>query len=361
MTRAYFYNVHDFLRLRSERRLPELGYFLSEPFGAPDIDVMIRSNPHAHRLPGSVLYDEIAGRYGFSLVINRAEDRTEVFASPLIGGSPHVLYTNVVEPLIRWALVRKGYALMHGACLAFGTRALFITARTDTGKTTTVLQTLHRDPDACRFLSDDMTIFRRDGTVFSYPKPLTISQHTLHAVGGAPLSASEKGFLQLQSRLHSREGRQAGMWLSHNKMPAATLSAIVQWLIPPPKFMVDRLVPGTRYADSAQLTQLVLIERGPTLERPLSEAQKVDILTENAEDAYGFPPYPKLAAALSAWNGVNLHGAEREIVAAAVCRVAAVQLRSPNYGWYERLPGLADEGASVQPAPTFAAAGVPSS
>lgn len=356
MTRSYFYNVHDILHLRSERRLPELGYFLSEPLGVTDIDVMIRSNPHTHRLPGSVSYAEVAGRYGFSITVDRTEEKTEVFASPLIGRSPHVLYTNVVEPLIRWALVRKGYALMHGACLAFGARALFITARTDTGKTTTVLQTLRRDPAACRFLSDDMTIFRRDGTVFSYPKPLTISQHTLHAVGGAPLSRSEKLFLQLQSRLHSREGRQAGMWLSHNKMPAATLSAIVQWLIPPPKFMVDRLVPGTRYADSAQLTQLVLIERGPTLERPRSEAQKVNILTENAEDAYGFPPYPKLAAELSAWNGVDLHVAEREIVAATVHHIPAVHLRSPNYNWYERLPGLADERALT---PQFASVTAP--
>lgn len=234
--RHYFYNVHNLLRIRSEQQLPELGYFsTTAQDAAPDLDIRIANDPRTAHRAESISYDEVPGRYGFSIVINRAEDVTEVVAAPLLRRSPHVLYTNVVEPLVRWALVRKGYALMHGACLEFGGRALFITARTDTGKTTTILQTLRRDPNACRFLSDDMTIFRRDGTVFSYPKPLTISQHTLHAVGGAPLDIGEKLFLRVQSRLHSRSGRGAGMWLSQHQMPAATLSSLVQWLIPPPK------------------------------------------------------------------------------------------------------------------------------
>jgi len=28
--------------------------------------------------------------------------------------SPHVLYTNVIEPLLRWTFVKRGYALVHG-------------------------------------------------------------------------------------------------------------------------------------------------------------------------------------------------------------------------------------------------------
>ena len=98
----------------------------------------------------------------------------------LVGRSPHVLYTNVVEPILRWRIVEQGYALIHGACLVDGEDAYLITARTDTGKTTTVLKLL----DSCpyEFISDDLTLVAPDGTVLPYPKPLTISNHTLHAV-----------------------------------------------------------------------------------------------------------------------------------------------------------------------------------
>ncbi len=337
----FFYNVHGLLLIRSAQRLPELTYFRTQNLpAAPDLDVRIEADPSAHKTEGSVSYDEVLGKFGFSIVINRTESVTDVIASPLIKRSPHVLYTNVVEPLLRWTLVRKGYALMHGACLAFADEALFITAQTDTGKTTTILHTLRRNLDGCRFLSDDMTIFTPDGTVLGFPKPLTVSQHTLQAVGGADLTRLERLFLQVQSRLHSREGRRAGMWLSKIRLPAATLSAVVQWLIPPPKFMVGRLVPGAKLSDRSRLSQIVLIERGPQAERELSETEKVGILIANAEDAYGFPPYPVIAQQLSHWRGQDLHEQEQKIVLRVVRDVPGVLLRRDDYSWYKELPGL---------------------
>jgi dolichol-phosphate mannosyltransferase len=336
-----YYNIHDLLHIRSQRRLPELGYFQSHTALNPiDIDVHIVNNPRQHRLATSVCYQEMLGKFGFSIVINRHETITKVFASSLIGLSPHVLYTNVVEPLIRWSLVRKGYAMMHGACISFKGQALFITAQTDTGKTTTILHTLRNNLEQCEFLSDDMTIFSDGGQVMSYPKPLTISQHTVQAVGGAPLSFTEKAFLKIQSRLHSKEGRKVGMWLSDNKTPAATLNAIVQMMIPPPKFMVDKLVPGTRYLGRSRLSQIVLIERGPTSEAALDQSLMVDMLLANADDAYGFPPYPKLAKQLSSWQGQDLHEVEKAIVTNAIQGLPGIHLKSSSYDWYQRLPQL---------------------
>jgi dolichol-phosphate mannosyltransferase len=340
-TQTYYYNIHDIIKVRSMQRLPELGYFkTTTSFDNPDIDVMLTGNPSDQKTAESIHYREILGKVGFEIVINRSETLTQVYASKLIGMSPHVLYTNVVEPLMRWALVRKGYALMHGACISFDGQALFITAQTDTGKTTTILFTVQNNLKTAKFLSDDMTIFRRDGQVFNYPKPLTISEHTLRAVGGAPLSKGERAFLQIQSRLHSRQGRMFGMLLSHNKFPAATLNAIVQGIIPPPKFMVDKLVPGTQYQDTATLAHIVLIERGENYEAKIDNLEKVNILLANAEDAYGFPPYPILAEQISKWDGVDLHSAEREIVAATIENIPGTYMRDANYGWYKRLPQL---------------------
>ena len=72
------------------------------------------------------------------------------------------------------------------------------------GAPTTTLKLLDHYPYS--FLSDDLTIVCPDGRVLAYPKPLTISRHTVHAVQTPLLSWSERVKLIPQSRLHSRTG-----------------------------------------------------------------------------------------------------------------------------------------------------------
>lgn len=344
----HYYNVHDIVRVRSAKRLPELGYFkVDGPLNDVDIDVTVDSDLAAYRRDGSICYDEVLGPFGFSIVINHREDSTHVAASPLVGMSPHVLYTNVVEPLLRWTFVRKGYALMHGATLAFDNQAMFITARTDTGKTTTILHTLRSNTEASGFLSDDMTIIGPDGMARSFPKPLTISKHTLQAIGGAPLSRWQYAALQIQSRIHSREGRAFAMIISKFRLPAATINTIVQMIIPPPKYMVDKLVPGAQYVPSAPLKQVVVIERGKDYEAPLPDSEKFATLFANAEDAYGFPPYPQLRHLLASWNGQDLHSVEQATVSAAVNNLPATLMGSSCFDWYKRLPKVIGENAEA--------------
>ncbi|HQY89968.1 glycosyltransferase family 2 protein [Caldilinea sp.] len=352
-TKTYYYNIHDIIRVRSMQKLPELGYFRTEgPLDDIDIDVVIDGDLEAHRTPNSINYTEALGWLGFSIVINQHETHTKVVAAPLVGRSPHVLYTNVVESLLRWTFTRKGYALMHGASLAFGDQALFITALTDTGKTTTILHTMRNNPQTSRFLSDDMSILSPDGMIRSFPKPLTISKHTLQAIGGAPLSRFEYAALQVQSRVHSKSGRRFAMLISLLRLPAATINTVVQMIIPPPKYMVDRILPQARYAESAQLSHIVLIERGKDFQEPLPEAEKFATLITNAEDAYGFPPYPQLASRLSSWQAQDLHEAEQAIVTSAVTGMPATRMGSSTFDWYRRLPVLlSGAGADGDEAP----------
>ena len=99
----------------------------------------------------------------------------------------------------------KGKILLHSACLELDGDGVMLSALTDTGKTASVLR-LVRELGA-KFLSDDMTIVAPDGRAVCFPKPLTISQHTLRAVNAEDLTQSEWRRLQLQSRLHSKGGR----------------------------------------------------------------------------------------------------------------------------------------------------------
>ena len=347
---GYNYSIHNILKVASIYELPELEYFRVPALtGDPDIRLRLerrrkndrrrseRDEDQSRRsTTDDIHYSESLGRYGFEITISN-KDRVDVAVSRILKYSPHVLYTNVVEPILRWSFVRKGYVLMHAACVSFDGQAVLVTARTDTGKTSTILRTV--DNYACSFLSDDMTIVGRDGTVLSYPKPLTISNHTLSAVNAnSSLTLWERIALQFQSRLHSKSGRKVGLNLSKSKLPAATMNAIVQMLVPPPKYMVHRLIPKATYANYAKLSRAVIIERGDEYVESLHHEQAVETFVNNAEDAYGFPPYPILADSLSRWNGEDLHPQEQAIVNEALAQIPTVRLRDPKFNWWQKLP-----------------------
>ena len=355
---GFSYNIHNIIQVASMFELPELEYFKVPALTAePDIRVRLerrkkerrkasRNGGVPRRSDVDIHYDESLGRYGFEISIAH-KDTVEVAVSPILRLSPHVLYTNVVEPILRWTFVRKGYALVHAACVSFDGQAVLVTARTDTGKTSTILRTV--DNYACSFLSDDMTIVSKDGHVMSYPKPLTISNHTLSAVNAnSSLTWWERIALQFQSRLHSKGGRKIGMDLSQSRLPAATMNAIVQWIVPPPKYMVHRLIPKVTYANHATLARAVIIERGEEFLEALHHEQAVDTFVKNAEDAYGFPPYPILADSLSRWNGEDLHPAEQAIVDKALKGIPTIRLRDPKFNWWQRLPAIAQYSSATQ-------------
>lgn len=350
MTRAsykYSYDIHGIIRIQSISKLPELGYFRVDQLTKP-ADIVIDSSRPANisTATKSVHYDDGLGRLGFDINIDYTQP-IAVTVSTLITLSPHVLYTNVVEPLLRWTFVQKGYALIHAACLSFDGKAVLVTAKTDTGKTSTIILTAKNTP-SCQFLSDDMTIVSSDGKVLSYPKPMTISFHTLRAAKTAPLPFLNRVALQIQSRLHSKSGRKVGLTLGNSKFPAASLNSLVQMIIPPPKYMIDRLVPGVKYVKSAKLNQVMVIERAPDEEIKLNHDEIVQELSVNAEDAYGFPPYPIIGHLLYTWDGKDLHTQERAIVSAALEGCPARLVRSANFGWWKRMPELAGSAAKTE-------------
>lgn len=336
----YSYDIHGIVSLLSDARLPELERFrVGGLAGDPDVRVRlgrISANGDGPVVP-DIRYREGPGRLGFGIEIQIGKP-IEATASSLVGHSPHVLYTNVVEPILRWTFADRGYALVHAACLADDGDAFLVTARTDTGKTTTSLRLLDSGPYS--FLSDDLTLVAPNGRVLTYPKPLTISRHTLRAVKTPLLTRRERAGLVVQSRLHSRSGRRFALILARTHLPAATINALVQLLVPPPKYHVERLVPGVVVAPEARLAGMVVIQRGGIGEVVLSQDQALDTLMSNCEDAYGFPPYSAIEGSLRRRNGSDLKQVERAIVASALSGLPATLLRSETMDWWRRLPGV---------------------
>ena len=341
------YSIHGLVAVESDVALPELERFrVPELRMRPSIRVRTgalgRTQSELIKALGfsarHIRYDEGLGRFGFAVDISVRKSTTTIVAAPLLRVSPHVLYTNIVEPVLRWTFVRQGYALVHAACVSFGDDAVLVTARTDTGKTTTILKTL--DAYDCGFVSDDLTLIGPDGRVMTYPKPLTVSRHTVAAVSTPTLSRRERFGLPLQSRIHSRSGRRFAMLLARTHLPVATINTLVQLLVPPPKYHVDRLIPGVEFTTSANLRRLVVIERAPHATVTLDESEALSILMENCEDAYGFPPYPTIASFLHGNGTGDLHKLERAIVASALADVPAMLLRSETMDWFQRLPSV---------------------
>jgi glycosyltransferase involved in cell wall biosynthesis len=347
------YDIHGLVTVASDVRLPELERFRVESLrDRPTVRVRIGRLTRAQSELVAALaffarhtrYDEKLGRMGFGIEIGIGRS-VEVIASPLLRYSPHVLYTNVVEPILRWTFVKKGYALVHAACIAVDGRAYLITAATDTGKTTTILKTL--DNHSCSFLSDDLTLLSSDGRVLMYPKPLTVSRHTVAAVKTPLLKRIERLTLGYQSRIHSRSGRKFAFQLAKTGLPVATINALVQILVPPPKYDIERLIPGVEVVKEARVEGLIIIQRGGTGDVELAPDEALQTLLENCEDAYGFMPYPVIAPFLHRSNGSSLKPIERAIVASALSGRSATLLRSETMDWWERLPQALRRGNAV--------------
>jgi putative flippase GtrA len=352
----HVYDIHGIVTVASDVALPELARLrVDELHDEPTIRVRVGGKRPDNAIVEAkangrsrLEYKESFGRLGFGADIEIGDDQVDVIATRLVGRSPHVLYTNVVEPILRWTLVDKGYALVHAACLASDEKALLLTARTDTGKTTTCLKALDHNPYS--FLSDDLTLITPDGRVLTYPKPLTISRHTLKAVKKAQLSRRERAGLIVQSRLHSRSGRRAAMGMAKTHLPVATLNAIVQFLIPPPKYQVDRLIPGVQIAPEASVSAMVIIQRGHDEKRTLDPAEAMDILLSNCEDAYGFPPYSDIEHLLHSRNGKDLRERERAIIAQALEGSPTTLIGSSTMEWFRTIPSILPPPAPTAPA-----------
>ena len=79
------------------------------------------------------------------------------------------LQTMLIEPLIYWKGLHKGFLLAHSACVYQGGRGALISAIGGSGKTTLALQLVNR---GFGFLSDDLTFVAATGQAFAYPRPL---------------------------------------------------------------------------------------------------------------------------------------------------------------------------------------------
>lgn len=355
---TYRYDVAGTVTIGSQILLPELEFFRAQWVDDDDVDITIRVGAVGRRKPRkrakmveytnptTMKYEEHLGRFGANFRVKFDDDHIDITVAPLLARSPHVVYTNIVEALLRFVLVSRGRMLLHSACVNLDGVGVMLSALTDTGKTATILRLL-RDHGG-RFLSDDMTVVDAEGNAVCFPKPLTISSHTLRAVQANDLTPKEWRRLQFQSRLHSKGGRSFALALARSNVPIMSINAIMQMLVPPPKYSVDRLVP-CRMGSSTTVDELFIIERGTPGIRDLDRVTTLERMIENTEDAYGFPPFKYLAPSIKigGQTSAELRQREREILSGFLSRVRTRVLGSDCFGWADEIPRLLADEAPV--------------
>jgi len=268
-----------------------------------------------------------------------------VRANPLLRWSPHVLYTNVVEALLRFVFASRGYALLHCASIAQDGEVLLLSAQTDTGKTTTVLRLIARH--GVSFLADDMTIIEPSGHARRYPKPMTMSFHTFKAFDWS-LNRVERLKLSVQSRVHSKSGRRIGHGIARLPVPIMSINAVMQGLVPPPKYHVGDLLDVT-IVERAPIRRLIFMERGEPMETTVEPTAAVDLLLRNTEDAYTFPPYRSMApfVTIDGEDHEVLLRRERSVLESALRATDIRLVRVQDRSWADRIPALTSAPVAV--------------
>lgn len=358
----YYYNVHSILKVCSEVKLIELEYFRCQEILYEDTDLAIIAVKSLNRKfnfrrkmivddesrhLNIIRYTEHFGPYGAQYNITFSDDKIKVHVNRLVSNSPHVLYVNLVEPLLRFLFISKGYVLLHSACINNDSdeKGILISAPPDTGKTTTVLKCVK---NGFSFLSDDMTILSLPNEAISFPKPLTVSSHTFKTAATISKAKNNENCvrsisLRLRSMIHSEKGRKLMRKLSKFNVPIFTINALGQLLIKPPKFNIDALIQDVSIKERTKIYDLVFLQYGPGAEQSLSVNNHIatSIAIENSDDAFHFPPYREMLnyLAIGGKSARDLLDMESQLLEEFLSNITCTVMKSVDRGWYRYLQG----------------------
>lgn len=326
------YNIHDIIKIESFTEILELKFFKDSDTKSVDtsnIDMIIGGDV------SSPTYEDLL----CSLSIKPGQS-TYLGVSRLLDMSKHVLYVNLVEPLLRLLLVPKGYVLLHLACLEKDGKGIMISAPPDTGKTSLILKCLKSNADnnlGLSLLSDDMVIANEKGELFSFPKPFTISSHTLDAVFDMKMGL----WYKVRSNVHSGAGRSAYKGMGKASwLPMMSINALAQIVFEPPKLYPEELV-SVKIGKSAIPESLIFLSKEFDGEKQMTREDAAQLIRSNTDNAYITPPYPEIFPGLVIGNMTygDILNKEMDITRNLIKNITPMEIGRKDYSWYEYVLG----------------------
>lgn len=152
----------------------ELGYFKSE-VTSPDVEIELvdkfpedeMSLPPSYGVIGNSFY--LKDYYNNKVTISYRRTRTKLLAEKGIDAS--FLLGNIIEPLMFYCLLEKGFTFIHASAVSKGDNALTFAAWKQTGKTSAILSLL---PHNYSYLSNDWSLISKEGLIYPYPTPIRV-------------------------------------------------------------------------------------------------------------------------------------------------------------------------------------------
>ena len=194
------------------------------------------------------------------------------------------------------------------------------------------------------FLSDDMTIIKLPNESLCFPKPMTISLHTLRTATNVSNNALlDTKMMKLRSIIHSKGGRSFMHSLGKHNVPILTLNALGQRIIKPPKFKVEDLLLSVNFLKKTKINKLYILEENHSEQENIAtNDEAVRKVTHNNNAAYQFPPYDQLIKHLR----INDKDAEellndetvmlKKLLGGLKCNI----LKSEKKSWYKTISCL---------------------
>ena len=340
----YYYNIHDLIKVQSDVILYELEYFKSKEVDNSDLSIKtLDSLAGGLRLTRKIiedrttdskkiLYTEHLGSAGAQFSIDFGQ-RIEVTINKLISRSKHVLYVNLVEPLLRFLFISKGLILLHSACLDKNESGILLSAPPDTGKTTTVLKCVK---NGFSFLSDDMTIIKLPNQALCFPKPMTISSHTFKTAVSVSNNRDTDRSMRIRSLVHSKTGRSFMHKLAKLNVPIFTINTVGQSIVRPPKYSINSILQDAKIKKDTTVDNLYFLKREGNDIIPLDTSGALNLAIENSDDAFIFPPYSELLKyiAINGRTAFELLEDEKKLLHTFLSGINSFVVKSEKRAWY---------------------------
>jgi hypothetical protein len=254
----------------------------------------------------------------------------------LISKSRHVLYVNLVEPLLRFLFISRGFILLHSACLDKNDSGLLLSAPPDTGKTTTVLKCVK---NGFSFLSDDMTIIKLPNEALCFPKPMTISSHTFRTAVSVSNTRHNDRSMRLRSLIHSKAGRSFMHKLAKLNVPIFTINTIGQSIVRPPKYGINSILQDAKIKKDTKVDNLYFLKRDGNDFLQLDTSTALQLAVENSDDAFIFPPYAELLKyiGIKGRTAIELLEEEKKLLRSFLSAISCFMVKSETRSWYNMI------------------------
>lgn len=184
------YDIHGFIRIESDVDLKNSFFKVSNLNPNLIIDVVdgIGYNVSECNKVGWNFYGVPDGNFLYyhgvrsEVLIENIEDCTKLTVNKaFFNKNRGKMWNSLLSAVISLKLLQNNRSFIHSACASIKNHAFLLAAFPDTGKSSTVLSIV-KECENAEYLSDDLTIIDRNGNVYCYPIPMTMSSRVIGVI-----------------------------------------------------------------------------------------------------------------------------------------------------------------------------------